>query len=174
MKLDSQALAQRVAQLGLEKKAQRVLILDVRELSTACDYFVIMHGTAEVQVRAITDHIAEMLEDEGVRPWHVEGRAARRWVLLDFVDVVAHVFHEEARAFYLLEKLWADAPMEEVSSGHPVAPFEDTEATDDEGAASAETEDSGAAGDAEAEGAGADAISETSARGKALHRANGH
>lgn len=113
-KLDSHALARRVADLALEKKAQRVLLLDVRELSSACDWFVITHGTAEVQVKAITDHIANSLEDEGVRAWHIEGRAARRWVLIDFVDVVVHVFHEEARNYYLLEKLWADAPMEEV------------------------------------------------------------
>lgn len=114
MSLDSTALARRIAELALEKKAERVVILDMRELYPASDYFVIGSATTDVQVKAIADHVIEELGKESVRPWHVEGVANRRWVLLDFVDVVAHVFLEEARNFYLLEKLWADAPLEEV------------------------------------------------------------
>lgn len=112
---DSHALARRIAELALEKKAEDALLLDLRELSSACDYFVIMSGDNEQKVRAITEHIEETLEKDGLRPWHVEGRAHRRWVLLDYIHVVVHVFHEEARSFYMLERLWAGAPREEIS-----------------------------------------------------------
>jgi ribosome-associated protein len=112
---DSHALARRIAELALEKKAEDAVLLDLRELSSACDYFVIVSGDNEQKVRAITEHIEEQLEEDGLRPWHVEGRAHRRWVLLDYVHVVVHVFHEEARGFYMLERLWAGAPREEVS-----------------------------------------------------------
>ena len=112
---DSHALARRIAELALEKKADYAVLLDLRELSSACDYFVIVSGDNEQKVRAVTEHIEETLEKEGLRPWHVEGRAHRRWVLLDYVHVVVHVFHEEARGFYMLERLWAGAPREEIS-----------------------------------------------------------
>ncbi|MCA9727100.1 MAG: ribosome silencing factor [Candidatus Eisenbacteria bacterium] len=112
---DSHALARRIAELALEKKAEDTVILDLRELSSACDYFVVASADNEQKVRAITEHIEDELENEGLRPWHVEGRSHRRWVLLDYVHVVVHVFHEDARGFYSLERLWAGAPREEVS-----------------------------------------------------------
>jgi ribosome-associated protein len=112
---DSHALARRIAELALEKKADDAVLLDLRELSSACDYFVIVSGDNEQKVRAVTEHIEETLEKDGLRPWHVEGRTHRRWVLLDYVHVVVHVFHEEARGFYMLERLWAGAPREEIS-----------------------------------------------------------
>jgi ribosome-associated protein len=107
-------LARHIAQLALERKAEDVVLLDLRGLSSACDFFVIASGSSEVQVKAIGDFIEESLEEESIRPWHVEGRSHRRWVLLDFVDVVVHVFHEEARGYYLLDRLWGDAPREEI------------------------------------------------------------
>jgi len=106
-------LAKRIAELALEKKAEDVLLIDLRELSSACDYFVICSAGSEPQVKAIVDHIEESL-DAADRPWHVEGRSHRRWVLVDCVDVVVHVFHRETREYYMLERLWADAPREEI------------------------------------------------------------
>ncbi len=95
---------------ALELKAVDVLALDLRGLSSATDFFVIASGMSDVQVKAVADHIIEELKREGVRPEHIEGRQGGRWVLIDYVDFVVHVFHHAAREFYQLEILWGDAP----------------------------------------------------------------
>ena len=100
----------RAADLASQRKADDVLVLDLRGISTATDYFVIASGTSDVHVKAIAEHVGEELEKEGVRPQHVEGMTGARWVLLDYVDFIVHVFHPQARAFYQLENLWGDAP----------------------------------------------------------------
>jgi ribosome-associated protein len=110
---ESHELARQIAGLMLEKAATDVLVLDLRGLSSACDFFVVCTAASEPQVKAIADHVDETLRKAGAGPWHVEGRNQRRWILLDFVHVVAHVFHKEARDYYLLERLWSDAPKEE-------------------------------------------------------------
>jgi ribosome-associated protein len=87
-------------------------VLDLRGLSDVTDFFIIGHGTSERQVLAIADGIEERLLAELRRkPRHVEGRRTAEWVLLDYVDFVVHVFHEEKRGFYRLERLWGDAPV---------------------------------------------------------------
>jgi ribosome-associated protein len=103
-------LAERIAQVALEKKARDILILDLHGLTSATDRFVVMTADSDTQVKAIADHIMEKLKAEGMRAWHVEGLEGRRWVLLDYVDVVVHVFYSETRNFYSLETLWGDAP----------------------------------------------------------------
>lgn len=100
----------RAADLTLESKAHGVVILDLREISTATDYFVMASGNSDVQVKAIAEHVVDELKKEGVRPAHVEGLRGGRWVLLDYIDFVVHVFHPQARDFYQLENLWGDAP----------------------------------------------------------------
>jgi ribosome-associated protein len=117
--LAPKALAQRIARLSLEKKGEQVLILDLRELSAACDYFVLCTARSEQQVLAIAEHIAGKMRERGQPPWHVEGRSHRRWVLIDFVDVVGHVFHHETRDYYMLERLWGDAKVTEVKDRRP-------------------------------------------------------
>ncbi|HKA23817.1 MAG TPA: ribosome silencing factor [Candidatus Eisenbacteria bacterium] len=102
-------LALRAVQLAREKKGEDLVLLDLRELSSVADYFLLVTALSETQVRAIAEHIWEKMGQEGSRPWHVEGMEHRRWVLLDFVDVVVHVFHPETRQYYLLERLWGDA-----------------------------------------------------------------
>jgi ribosome-associated protein len=93
-----------------------VRVLDLRGLTDAADFFVIGSGTSDVQVRGIAENVIEQVERAGGGPpWHVEGLAAGRWVLLDYVDVVVHVFHHELRAYYQLERLWGDAPAVEWS-----------------------------------------------------------
>ncbi len=74
-----------------------------------CDYFLICSASSEVQVKAVADAIEDGLDERGARPWHVEGREGRRWVLLDYVEVVVHVFHEKTREYYMLDRLWGDA-----------------------------------------------------------------
>ncbi len=108
--LDLPAELARAAELALDRKARDALVLDLRRLSNATDYFLIVNGTSDLHVRAIAEHIIEELEEAGVRPDHVEGLRAGRWVLIDYIDFVVHVFHPAARQFYQLERLWGDAP----------------------------------------------------------------
>jgi ribosome-associated protein len=88
-----------------DRKAVDPVILDLRGLSEATDYFVIASGTSDTHVRGMAEHLMER-----VHPHHVEGLTQGRWVLLDYVDVVVHLFHPELREFYQLERLWGDAP----------------------------------------------------------------
>ncbi|HEU4940661.1 MAG TPA: ribosome silencing factor [Candidatus Eisenbacteria bacterium] len=109
-------LAREAARLTLTKRAEDVVILDLRALDGVCDFFVIATGHSEIQVRAIADAVEEGLrESRRLKPWHSEGFEARRWILLDYVDVVVHVFHARAREYYLLDKLWGDAAREDVA-----------------------------------------------------------
>jgi ribosome-associated protein len=99
-----------VAQAGLDKKAEDVLVLDVRGLTSYADYFVVMTADSDRQAGAIADAVDERLKAEGATKVGVEGYQSGRWILVDYGDVVAHVFNREARGFYDLEGLWADAP----------------------------------------------------------------
>jgi len=101
----------RAADLALDKKAENVLALDLRGISSATDFFLLATGNSDIQVRAIAEHILEGLAAEGMKPLHTEGLDRARWVLLDFVDFVVHVFHPLSRDFYQLELLWGDAPV---------------------------------------------------------------
>ncbi len=102
-------LLRSAAQAAVAKKAHEPLALDLRELDGVCDYFFICSGSSEVQVKAIAEHVEDSLRERGARPWHVEGLAGRRWVLLDYVEIVVHVFHEKTREYYMLDRLWGDA-----------------------------------------------------------------
>ena len=92
-----------------ERKAEDIAVLDLRHVSSATDFFVIVTGRSDIQVRAIADHILRSARDDGNRPDHVEGLKEGRWVLLDYIDYVVHVFHPSVRDFYRLEALWGDA-----------------------------------------------------------------
>lgn len=95
-------------------KAVNVVMLDLTDVSDATDYFVIASGTSDTHVRAIAEHVIEQLKKQGVRVHHVEGLPQGRWVLLDYVDFVVHVFHPVLRDFYQLERLWSDADVLEI------------------------------------------------------------
>jgi len=111
----AQALARRAAALALDKKALEVVILDVRGKTSYTDYVVVASGESERQVSATAEHIREQLKATGVTPIGSEGYETGHWVLLDYAEVVVHVFYTEARAFYDLEGLWSDAPREQVA-----------------------------------------------------------
>ncbi len=112
----SREIAQTAAELGLAKKGDEIVILDLRKFSIGCEYFVIMTGTSEPHVRALSEWIEEELAGRlHAKPWHREGFQTARWVLLDYVDCVIHIFNGEAREFYMLERLWGDAPREVVA-----------------------------------------------------------
>ena len=106
---DTSALLHAAARAAVSKKGRALVALDLRDLAGVCDYFLICSGSSEVQVKAIADAVEEQLKLQGHRPWHVEGREGRRWVLLDYVEVVVHVFHERTREYYMLDRLWGDA-----------------------------------------------------------------
>jgi ribosome-associated protein len=106
----ARARADLVARAGLDKKAEDVLVLDVRGLTSYADYFVLMTADSERQAGAIADAVDDQLKAEGASKVGVEGYETGRWILVDYGDVVAHVFNRETRGFYDLEGLWADAP----------------------------------------------------------------
>ncbi|MGD1045863.1 MAG: ribosome silencing factor [Bacteroidota bacterium] len=112
--MTARILAKRIADLMISKKATDVVILDLKKLTSATDYFVICSADSDTQVKAIADSVQNGTEDFGERVWHQEGYHALRWIVLDYVDVVVHVFHKEERSFYNLDRLWGDAKRTEV------------------------------------------------------------
>lgn len=110
--LKPHTLAKIAGQLALSKKGFDIKILKMQKISSVCDYFVIVSGDADVHVKSIGNAIYDGLLDEGLKPLHKEGMDSGNWVLLDYVDVVVHIFREQVRTFYALEKLWGDAPVE--------------------------------------------------------------
>ena len=108
------ALARKAAQLALSRKGVDVKILTLKGLSSVCDYFVIASGDVDLHVKAIAEAVNDGLADLGIKPGHREGIGQGTWVLLDYIDVVVHIFHEPTRQFYALEKLWGDAPVEDI------------------------------------------------------------
>ena len=110
----SAQIADRAAHLAVSKKADKVRILKLTGLADFADFFVICSGGSDLHVKAIANAIEDGL-DELASPWHVEGYRNLRWILLDYVDVVIHVFDSETRDFYGLERLWGDAEVREVA-----------------------------------------------------------
>ena len=109
--ITSTELSQLVVQGMLEKKAQDIVVLDLRQVKNAvADYFVICSGTSDTQLDAIADSVEdEVKKRSGEIVWHKEGKVNREWILIDYVDVVAHVFKKDRRRYYDLEELWGDA-----------------------------------------------------------------
>lgn len=109
--MDSKRLAQLCREFAGNKKAEDIVVLDVRKLSSVTEFFVIASGTSEPHLRAILDEITDRLrEDHGVRPRAVDGTVHGAWVVLDFFDVIVHVMRADVRERYDLESLWGDAP----------------------------------------------------------------
>ena len=104
-----EALARRAAAICVDNKANDVVVLGLKGVSDMTDFFVIASGTSDTHVRALGQHVQDDLGASGARAHHVEGLAQGRWVLLDYVDFVVHVFHPTLRNFYQLERLWSDA-----------------------------------------------------------------
>jgi ribosome-associated protein len=102
--------ARRAARAALDKKAIDLTVLDVQGVSSVTDYFLVCSGRSAPHVKTIADAIREELKADGVRPLHTEGQPESGWVLLDYGDVLMHVFLEDTRAYYALERLWGDAP----------------------------------------------------------------
>ncbi len=114
--LPARELAALIVEAMQSKKAADVTVIDVRKVSGVTDYFVIATGGSDIQVRAIAEGVREDVKEQaGERPWKREGTQHNQWVVLDYVDVVVHVFDRERREYYDLERLWGDAPVEHVA-----------------------------------------------------------
>jgi ribosome-associated protein len=117
----SKDVALAAARAAAEKQGDRIVVLDVRELIVITDYFVIASASSERQAKTIVDQVENALRSLGVKPLRREGESEGLWILLDYVDVVVHVFREEERDFYDLERLWGDAPRVEWESSEEAA-----------------------------------------------------
>ena len=118
--MTSKTLAKKIALAALEKKAEDIVIMDLRKLTTMADFFVVCSADSDTQVKAIADSVREGAREAGESVWRNEGYTDASWILLDYVDVVVHVFHKQTREFYNLEKLWGDAKFEHVADDEPV------------------------------------------------------
>ena len=99
-----------ICEAAFEKKAEDIVVMEMNGKSSLCDFFIVMSAPSMVRVRAIADFIEESMKKEGLHWRHKEGYAESTWVLMDYGEVVAHIFYHETRRFYALENLWGDAP----------------------------------------------------------------
>lgn len=113
--MDSKKFALIISDLILNKKGYDIKILEIKKISTVADYFVICSADSDRQVKAIADEVEDKLRENGIKCSHREGYESLTWVILDYFDVMVHVFKAEARTFYNLEKLWGDAPIVDVN-----------------------------------------------------------
>lgn len=112
--MDSKEVAYKAAELIFNKKGFNVVIIDLRGLTPIADFFVICSADSDTQVKAIAEEVDVNLKEMGIKTWHKEGFKSLNWVLLDYVDVVVHVFKKDTREYYNLERLWGDAPTTKV------------------------------------------------------------
>lgn len=112
---NSDKLIEAIAEGLLDRKAEDITVLDVSKLTTLADKFIICHATTDVQIKAIADSVVKQTKEQlGEKPWKEEGRDTRRWVILDYVNVVVHIFKKELREYYALEKMWNDAEIRKI------------------------------------------------------------
>ena len=103
------ARVQQIIEILQDKKGLDILLMDLRSLTDAADFFILCSGTSAQHVKSLADELNDQLRAAGDRPWHTEGYSTRRWILVDCIDIVVHIFRQEARQFYALERLWGDA-----------------------------------------------------------------
>jgi ribosome-associated protein len=115
-KMTEQELLSLVVGAADDKKAENIVVLNMKGISLVADYFVICHGNSEKQVQAIAREIKEKAEEHHIPVKRIEGFHEAKWVLVDLGDIVVHVFDKEERSYYNLERLWGDAPLEDVAS----------------------------------------------------------
>ena len=101
-------ISKKISQLMLDKKAIEIKIIDVRKITTLTDFFVLCTSESTPQTKAISDHIYKQLKKDKIKAWHIEGYENLDWVLLDYVNVVVHIFSKKSREYYNIERLWAD------------------------------------------------------------------
>jgi ribosome-associated protein len=111
LSIKAESLARLCASIAADKKAEDIVVIDLRTVSTFTDFFVLCSGTSEPHLKAIAGELHERLQkDHGVKPMAIDGFPTSQWIVADYTDVVIHIFHKDKRAFYSLEDLWGDAP----------------------------------------------------------------
>lgn len=113
--MTSLELATKIAKLLDSKKATDIRVMKIKEISSLGDYFVLASANNSTLVQSLVDEVDFALGKEGVQPRRIEGYASAKWVLMDYADVIVHVFYSETREFYSLERLWSDAKIEEIN-----------------------------------------------------------
>lgn len=113
--MTTQETVDRIVELVQEKKGKQIVKMEIGDLSSFADYFVIITGESTVQIKAIADHIDNELRLQNVYPVSKEGYQNLKWVLMDYNDIIIHIFDHESREFYAIERLWADAKMDFIS-----------------------------------------------------------
>jgi len=112
---DTAETRDRCVEFLLELKAEDIQVIDLTGLADFTDFFIVASGGSNTHVKAVADSVLEGMRELGQKPWHREGYDSSKWILLDYVDVVVHVFQREVREYYALERLWADAPIETIT-----------------------------------------------------------
>lgn len=112
--MTSLELTKKIAQLLHDKKGTDIQAVEIKDLTTLGDYFVIASGSSNTQVKALSDTVEEELSKLGLEPRRIEGYQSAMWIVLDYSEVIVHLFYQETREFYSLERLWADAPRVEL------------------------------------------------------------
>lgn len=113
--IDSNNLIDCITESLLEKKAKKIVVLDVGKLTTLTDYFIVCHGSSETQIKALANNVLHQTHEKlGEKAWKKEGLDARRWIILDYVNIVVHIFNEEKREYYGIERMWNDAERTEI------------------------------------------------------------
>lgn len=107
----------KIVEVLQDKKALYIKLMDLRQVTDSVDYFILCTGTSEPHIKGLVKDLANALKEDGHRPWHLEGTNNHRWVLVDYVDIVVHIFRRDAREFYDLEHLWGDAPLISFAAG---------------------------------------------------------
>ena len=116
---DVEKNVERIINLIMEKKGEDIVILDLRKITSVADFFIITSGNSNIHVKAIAEEIREKMKKENKTiPWHVEGYEAQKWILIDYVDIVVHIFDYDSRLYYSIEKLWEDAKSRRVETNY--------------------------------------------------------
>lgn len=115
------ATARKVAGFAYDKKAVDLMVMDLRKVTDVTRFFILCTGESGPQVRAIADNVLEQARKAGIEIYNVEGYDSQRWVLIDMIDMVVHIFQPDVRRYYQLERLWGDAPVERIGDGESVA-----------------------------------------------------
>jgi len=112
--MDPKKLTKTIVKLAWDKKGKNIVVMDLRKLMSVTDYFVLVSGESDIHVKALANHIEKELKSKNVKLWHKEGYQQLKWVLMDYVDIIVHIFRPDVREFYGLEKLWADAKISKI------------------------------------------------------------
>lgn len=114
--MEERALLEVAVKAADDKRAEDIVVLNMKGISLVADYFIICHGNSDKQAQAIAREMKEKVEEQGFSIKRMEGFDEARWILVDLGDIVAHIFHKDERGYYNLERLWGDAPLEDIKS----------------------------------------------------------